>query len=443
MQHNYTPLCTVADRASRMALSDIFKAIDDVNEAQHEVANTYGKARTEAETVSLFQFAKQSIISSRVFIEETLVDEVVLNDIMRNLINLYSGMVITAVGLNTVVRGTTTAKDVLGIVGTEDYPAPILDHNALVDQYILGARATHLSAHSKAKLQVTNPSPSTNTSSTDDGTTTNGVQHKDEVSHTNSIHAGVSANTVKLETREGNLPCARLLQLDIDTGAMQSNKNEDSDDKKFKSTSVAVNVLVQLRPKFVPSEVARAFVDLNFVPPKELRYLQMQTGEISFFKDFLFCQDIRNRRRKALLADKSGVLSDMLDAQANSLKRHFDKMATSGLKLTRFDGMFNGNNSANIANTILVFDKRSFDQACSASGVNFDNDKVRSEFFSKTYAMILVIVDTSFGRVDMYYNGISDKSSFTFRQLATNARAETTDLVTIMKNYASNTAPRF
>ena len=67
---------------------------------------------------------------------------------------------------------------------------------------------------------------------------------------------------------------------------------------------------------------------------------------------------------------------------------------------------------------------------------------MREAFFAKTYAMIVVIVDPSFGRVEMFYNGIAQGSTFTYRQLAINAKTEVTDLVSIMRTYASGMAPK-
>lgn len=507
MHTKYTPLFTLVDRATRMsAISDEFdKRLPDFNEARRQYK--------ENATVSLFQYAKDSIIASRVFIEETLVDEPVLVDLMRNLLNLYAGMIITAVGLNTVVTNSRTAKDILGFVSTESYQ-PSLDADQLVSDYVLGAKQQHLSPAKKAAIMGKNKNKGNNNNSNnvDPQFTKDIIEpliasngqgaelNVGSVNVKNSETTSFTGKTVKFDEKEGQLPCTRLLQLDLNYGRLTSKSNntpvkdailrmvitytESVTNKKWSSltkaeqreayealraynpswparyedvlsssntqtlqtsddNNVTVNVLVQLRPKFIPTSVSQAFIHLNFVPDFSKRYIQMTTGEISFFKDFLFSADIRNRRRKALLDDKTGILSEMLDAQANAMSKHFRKLAANSgnevAKLLAGDHT----NSVNIANTILVIDKRSFDQACSMAGIKFENPSIRAAFFAKTYIMILCVVDTAFGRIEMYYNGVTEGSHFSFRQMATNAKTETTDLINIMKNYANNTAPRF
>src|SRR5574344_564716 len=97
----------------------------------------------------------------------------------------------------------------------------------------------------------------------------------------------------------------------------------------------------------------------------------------------------------------------------------------------------------NIANTILVFEKNNFDKACSASGINFKTYSTRQKFFTATMSMMVCIVDPMYNKVQMYSNGITDPSVFTFDQMKRNSKTEATDILAMMKNYAQGMAPKF
>jgi len=220
-----------------------------------------------------------------------------------------------------------------------------------------------------------------------------------------------------------NLPSGRLIDIDIATA--QGNK-------------LKVNMLLQLHNQFINSTVADAFITLNFVPTSEQRKLMMSAGEISFWKDFVFGCDLRAKRTKALLADKTGALREMLAQQSQAKDKLFQKVADSyGM------GVTGTGNRQNIANSILILNKETFDRACSSVGQKFDTFQQRQRFFDKTFAMMLVIVDAMFGRVTMYFNSIESFSTFTVNQIKHNSKTEATDLLAIMNSYAKGMAPKF
>ena len=121
----------------------------------------------------------------------------------------------------------------------------------------------------------------------------------------------------------------------------------------------------------------------------------------------------------------------MIDRKENSLSNFWLKLAQVTPE------------RQNIANTILIYEKRTFDRACSDSGVNFKTYSSRQKFFNNTMSMMVVVVDTMYNKVTMYYHGITDPSVFTFEQMKKNAKTEATDILAMMKNYAQGMAPRF
>ena len=57
---------------------------------------------------SLFQYTRRTIINSRVFIDDTLRGEDILNPLMMNLMNLYAGLILTAINVDRQVTSTKT-----------------------------------------------------------------------------------------------------------------------------------------------------------------------------------------------------------------------------------------------------------------------------------------------------------------------------------------------
>ena len=193
-----------------------------------------------------------------------------------------------------------------------------------------------------------------------------------------------------------------------------------------------LQLLVQLFPFFVNSDVAQAFIDLNFSPSFSRRYRAAEAGEISFFKDFILSCDLRQKRMKALLNDKSGGLADMINKQKNAVASHWMNL-------------FKNSDTAkiNIANTILIFNKSTIDKTLNNLGLNFNNYRDRKNFFEKSYCMMLILVDQMYNEVTIYYNGIEAVSTFKYEQIKRESKKDSTDLVSIMKAYAQGLAPKF
>jgi hypothetical protein len=76
---------------------------------------------------SLFQYTRKSTVNSRVFIDSTLHGEDILNPLMLNIMNLYAGLIMTAVNLNQYVSSTRTIRDSLSVVATEDFKVKFAD----------------------------------------------------------------------------------------------------------------------------------------------------------------------------------------------------------------------------------------------------------------------------------------------------------------------------
>src|SRR5574344_609887 len=346
----------------------------------------------DATSMSLFQYTRRSIVSSRVYIEDTLANEEIMTPLMLNIMNLYVGLIMTAMNMNQYVQGTKRVRDSMSVVATEDFQ-PIMNIEKSMRAYFLRGD------DNDSILDHLNPFHEDN---------------DDNKSGAGTSKSGVIASEPRQDI---TIPSGRIVQIEFGNG---------DTDKKF-----TVNLFVQLQPNVIPQDVARQFVGINFKPAISQRYMQAGVGEIKFWSDFVLGNDLRKQRLKASKKDKTGMLQQMIDRKENALSNYWLKL----LQVTP--------ERQNIANTILVFEKNNFDKACSASGINLKTYSTRQNFFIATMSMMVCIVDPMYNKVQMYYNGITDPSVFTFDQMKRNSKTEATDILAMMKNYAQGMAPKF
>lgn len=360
----------------------------------------------EGLSVSLPQYTKRSIISSRTYIQKECAAQEILGDTLKVVMNMYTGFILTAVSMNQYVDKSRTARDIMDIVATESFSISPQD----VSNFNLDAA---LESHFNGANMVVGTIGDILDEDMD--------ERADNMNERHANNTGKSRDTTILEIpKEVNIPSGRIIDLGI---------GKNSPDGK--SISMNLNLFLQLMPVFVPRDVISAFVNMNFTPALRKRYLQYTTGEISFFKDFLLAMDIQKDRRRSMKADKTGVLSSMLSKQKNSL---FDTML-------KYIGVYK--NKQNIANTIMVVDATDFEYACSKYHINFTKYRDRQNFFDKSFTMMLAAIDENYNKVTMYFHGLEQYGTYTFNQIASNAKTEKYDLTDIMKAYSQGNAPKF
>lgn len=350
----------------------------------------------DSTSMSLFQYTRRSIINSRVYIDHTLAEEDILTPTLQNILNLYTGLILTAMNMNQYIQGTKKVRDSMSVVATESFQEA-MPASKLMQSYFFSSKTDDIA------FDTLNPFVDRSTT---------------EAAENSAGYSGSKTNNKDMsQGMDVPLPSGRIIQIDFNNGGH--------------GTTFTVNLLLNLQPRFIPVEVIKEFVTVNFKPSLHQRWLQMTAGEIKFISDFLLGNDLRRQRLKALKKDKTGALQQMIDRKENSLSNYWLKLLQVAPE------------KQNIANTILIYEKRTFDRACTDSGVNFKTYGSRQKFFNNTMSMMVVVIDTMYNKVTMYYHGIADPSIFTFEQMKKNAKTEATDILAMMKNYAQGMAPKF
>ena len=62
---------------------------------------------------------------------------------------------------------------------------------------------------------------------------------------------------------------------------------------------------------------------------------------------------------------------------------------------------------------------------------------------AKTMSMMVIVIDSDFQMVEMYYHGIRNKGEFTFKQIQSQSKSEKYDLAYLMKAFSTVNSPKF
>ena len=164
-------------------------------------------------------------------------------------------------------------------------------------------------------------------------------------------------------------------------------------------------------------------MDLSFSE----RWFKWRAGRISFIKDLVFCQDLIREQKRTLMTDKDGVYSEIAKRAKNS-------------KLASF---FSKNPSLAEASNIVVISEETAMQLRVKHNLNLDNFKDRQKIFDKTYAMILVVIDRNYERVNMYHYGISASTSVGLRDIKVANKGSGPNIMEVLAAFKGGNAPVF
>lgn len=378
---------TIFDLFNKSNLKNNNQKITDFRETMDFVRNKYENYQ-DKKNLHLSNYIKKSMVSSRVFIQRTCAEEPILNDLLGSIQQLYLSWILTAIDMNKYVDGTRTIRNMLDVVATEamEYNLPMQDDDALI---------SGLASYNGHTLKSS-------------------IVSKDK---SKTPFLG-NANIVDSTPIELNLSYGRLVEVIFSSG------NNDK-------AKTSIKLFVQILPIVVPDNVMKEFLMLNYKPDIKKRKFQLSAGEISFWRDYLFELDLSERKRNALRDDKTGYLKEMY----NALNKNQNQKLKKQLQISP--------NKQNVANTIHVFDKTSFNRWCGEVHIDFKNVAHREKYFNDTLSMIVATIDSDYEKIDMYFAGIQNRAEFNFNQIKKNSKDSNYDLTSIMKAFSSASAPRF
>lgn len=320
---------------------------------------------------SLSAYTKRTLLSSRVYIEDVIANEAVVPGLLRLINTLYASMCMVALRLNDIVTGGRSVRNILGVISTEEFHTAV---DLIKDQF----------GDKNVSVKDVTGSLEDNNQPSDAGAD----KAKKEAEKKNRNRPTDVRTSSGVSTDAAQLFTGRLMEVTLGSG----------------ETTAKLYFIVQLVPYIIPSPTMEEYLKLNSNPTKSLRWAQYKAGEISFWKDFVFECDRVEKRRKALMLDKDGVLREMEDRRTHDLWRSIKNWFTN-----KQTGVVN----RNVANSIIICSKTRIDKATRDLGLNIKNFNDRQKIMTGTLSLLIAVYDPNYGTVDLYLNGIRNRAEYT------------------------------
>ncbi len=379
-----------------------------------DVMDIFDRAKDMGKT-SLPQFAKASLIESPNFMQESLAEEPIVNDIIKNLYNVYIGYILIAMQMDQLVVGNRKVRDLLGTVSTAGAFESFIDSVTIAEKLSGSTEAYRPSSAIKTTYEErqTDEEKRLGRALTDDERR----ELAEDFTREHNVGADGARHAISPD-KAMNLSIASGRQLEISFA------------REGDAKPVTVMVNVKFNTRLIPEGVVAYIMSQDFNRSIVDRWLQFRAGEIRFVKDFVFGVDKLQRRTKALKYDKDHALQDIFREQSKSSFKHMARLASV-------------NNSYNLANSILMVDEATAKFYMKKVGFDLNRLADRRRFFANTYNLFIVLVDTRYSRVTIYTNGIDESASYSFNEIKSSASSEKMSLKEVMDYLSKAQMPRF
>lgn len=409
----------------------------DAADSISDIVKLWSKIKRDG-TPSLTAYTAKSNVISRVYLDQSVAADDICIPLLGTLNQLYCCYVISALNLDSYVIGGRTVRDMIGSVASESFNLePFQLVNAVFGESKAAVMETvaALEAASGGVMDLekdsqrfivgrmieirlaANGSLTTTTSNVKDG-----ISVKNNQKYVNVAGHDINGNPVM-----GNIPNGGSL----DTGIDHSNARTTQTSEQIQEFTAYI--YVQLIPRILTTDTSRLMLDIQYVPTLSERWRKYRAGEISFWKDFIFARDLIDKQHQALKNDRTGTVGQIVSKSRGKLAQYFFGLASLRTP------------SHNLASAISIISKDAFDRACKENNIDFGNIKMRNNYFNRTFTMMMVVVDTMYGKVDIYYNGVDYVGTYTF-DMVNRVGAKGKDnfnLKEVMTAFSQGMSPRF
>lgn len=382
---------------------------------------------------SLVSFTKSTRVEPIVLIDRRLAPLPYLGDIMQSLSSIFSGYYLQAVALMThinsinVVRALDSLnpnRDVNdaaatyivdrvrgkgGMMGVESYalglPTAIAPKKPVNESFslsnVLSFESQFTEDSKKVSQQLNNADVVGATDTINRGTAEyHSKKLEGSVGH---VNASVS-DAAKVVNEAVNLSVGKLLSVEIG-------------DKNNRAT---FPIMVRLIATYIDASILAHILGAgNRNSTAKERYHAWRSGQLAFWRDLVFCQDLIDEHKKALLKDDTGAYAEI---HARGSKNQLASTLTD-------------TPSIGTAANLLVVSKQTIREVEREIGGSFDNLNVRNKIFNSSNLMIVVVVDPDYEQVSIYHRDIKLPSRLSVKELKVSNKGTGPDVAEILKAY--------
>jgi hypothetical protein len=368
---------------------------------------------SSTQTMSLTEVSKVARVEPLVVVSKDLAEVPYTTDIMQSMLNIFCGYYLQAVSLlNARVENVKVMKILDRLNPDRDVDSFLMSIESLKD-----IQSMCLESYQYRLPTSSNPRALAMENVTLQRATDGLSEDQDPLKGASAGEAG--AGKILMET--ANLAVGKLLDVKID---ISGGKDKDKKDSKV----VSIPVSVRLSPTLMAVNAVSSLLSRHGDQREFSERLHAwKSGRISFWKDLVFCQDLIDEERKALMNDKDGVYSEIV-RRANNTKKY---------------GLMSGAPSLVSASNIFLISEEVAKNVERQLGGKLSNALIREKAFNSTYAMFIVVVDRDFERVTFYARGIAQGANFAVREIQASNKSKGPDILDVLKALKLGNAPSF
>ena len=216
-----------------------------------------------------------------------------------------------------------------------------------------------------------------------------------------------------------NLSVGKTLNVHINyaTDTTQPTEGTGATPKNARATlKVSVRLLASLIPNETINTILTAKKEDMSVSERWHAY---RSGRISFINDMIFCQDVIDEYKKAMLMDDTGTMQEII-RRVNNAKKF---------------GILTKNPSLVASSNLFVISEEVARSIESELGGRLSDPTVREKAFDSTYAMIIAVVNRDWKRVTFYTRGIASGTDVSVNELKTASKDKGADIMETLKQF--------
>jgi hypothetical protein len=232
-----------------------------------------------------------------------------------------------------------------------------------------------------------------------------------------------NSEAVKTIVDVSNLSVGKLVNVTI-----AYNKAIPESDIKGEANKVTIPINFRLMVSSVPNATISQLLSVHQDEISLVeRFHAWRSGRIAFIKDLIFCQDLIDEQKRAMIGDESGTMLEIMRRVNNSKKY----------------GLITKNPSLVSASNLFVITEEIGRDLEGKLGGKLSNFRTREKAFENTYAMILVVIDREWQRVSFYTRGIQSYTDLSYKELKHVGKDKGPDIMDILKSLNTGHAPVF
>lgn len=385
---------------------------------------------------SLVEYSRTTRVEPIVFVDDGLIHLDYMPDVMQTLNAIFSAYYLQALSISVNVGSVDTVKLLdrlnpdrdpllaasgmigaglqgLGLIATESYafglPNPDAAYGLAV--YGKGAKAANvvfggptLALESLLSLEAW-----------DDQAATDALRdhYAEGVAGTGDARGSSTdvGDSVKSINENVNLSVGRLLDVTIEQNGQ--------------CAVIPVAVRLKAAP-MSPRDLIHILTTAKKETGMKERYHGWRSGALNFIRDIILCQDLIDEHRTNLMDDAQGQYQ-------NAIKRSNKNTLAA---------IVSGRLSVASASAMMVFKHTTAVQVESALAGRFKDFKFREALFKKTYAMIMVVIDTEWDRATIYTRSIEEPTVQSIKEMKqAGSKKNGVDVAEILKAYTMGSTP--